>query len=253
MGSNRTTPLYWTIITAISVTSRAAIFASATFAAVAISACGGPVPTQQEIKEDNINSRAQQLVRVGDTTREAGDFVNAMQLYRRAAEMRPGWAEPLVRFGETAITAGLYEDALSAYDQVAGIEPKNRTGYNGAGIALDLLGRHEEAQSRYITGMERAPDNLPLRNNLGLSLAIAGDLKEAETWLESVAGRSDANARTRQNLALVYGLAGDVDKARETGLKDLSAAQVENNLAFYAKLRTMPPDQRRKAIFGALQ
>jgi Flp pilus assembly protein TadD len=160
---------------------------------------------------------------------------------------------PFYRFGETALSAGLYEEALAAFDRAAEIEPENNRGYNGAGIALDLLGRHGEAQNRYVTGMEHAPESVPLRNNLGLSLALAGDLEEAVSWLEAVADRDDANARTRQNLALVYGLSGNEDGARRAGLEDLSAAEVENNLAFYARLRQMPPEQRTKAIFGALQ
>ena len=165
------------------------MIAGATLAAVTISGCGGKVPTQEEIRQDNIDSRAAQLVRVGDTTREAGDLANAMQLYRRAADMRADWALPFYRFGETALSAGLYEEALAAYDRAAEIEPQNNRGYNGAGIALDLLGRHGEAQSRYVTGMEHTPDSVPLRNNLGLSLALAGDLEEAVSWLEAVADR----------------------------------------------------------------
>ncbi|MBO6521977.1 MAG: tetratricopeptide repeat protein [Rhodospirillales bacterium] len=229
------------------------MLACATLSVISISGCGGEVPTQAEIKQDNIDSRAAQLVRVGDTTREAGDYANAMQLYQRAAGMRPDWAPPLLRFGETAISAGLYADALGAYERVAKIDPTSNRGYNGAGIALDLLGRHEEAQNYYITGIERAPDNVPLKNNLGLSLALTGEYGDAIGMLEGIAGSPNANARTRQNLSLVYGLAGDDENAKRIGMMDLGEAEVANNLAFYARLREMTPEDRAKAVFGVLQ
>jgi hypothetical protein len=62
-----------------------------------IASSGAPVPTQEEIKQDNRDNRAEQLIRVGDTTREGGDFANAIQLYARAASMRIDWVVPLKR------------------------------------------------------------------------------------------------------------------------------------------------------------
>ena len=65
-----------------------------------LASCGGPVPTQEEIKQDTRDNRAAQLVRVADTTREGGDFSNAMKLYARAAAMRLDWAVPLKRLSK---------------------------------------------------------------------------------------------------------------------------------------------------------
>ena len=140
-----------------------------------LASCSGQVPTQTEIQQDNLDSRAKQLVRVADTTRESGDLANAMQLYARAADMRQDWFVPRLRLGETALSVGQYPDALLAFESTAQLAPKDNRGHNGAGVVLDLLGMHDEAQQRYISGMEQAPDNGPLRNNLGLSLALSGD------------------------------------------------------------------------------
>lgn len=227
--------------------------AQAFLVVIMIASCGGPVPTQEEIKQDTIENRAQQLVRVGDTTREAGDLASAMQLYQRAADMNADWSEPYLKIGETALSAGLYPKALVAFEEAARIAPTDNNGHNGAGVSLDLMGRHEDAQERYITGMEQAPDNVPLKNNLGLSLALIGEYSEAIEILREIANLPDASARTRLNLALVYGLAGYIEEAKKMAAIDLDEAQVANNVAFYAKLRKMDLPDRTKAVFGALR
>ena len=175
-------------------------------ACLILASCSGQVPTQSEIDSDIQENRAAQLVRVGDTTRAGGDLGTAMQLYQRAATMRPDWTQPLLRLAETAAAAGLNSAAIDAYARAQALEPDNvdialgigraalkdgqletalasftaaaqlaptdNRGYNGAGIVLDLQGAHVRAQERYMTGIERAPDNLPLKNNLGLSCVV---------------------------------------------------------------------------------
>ena len=167
--------------------------------------------------------------------------------------MRADWPLPLLRLGETAMQGGLYAEALSAFDRALAIAPGDGKAINGAGISLDLLGRHGEAQERYMSGMEKAPDNLALRNNLGLSLALSGDFDKAVALLQGAATDPAAGVRTRNNLALVYGLSGDDAKARTVSSADLNDAEITNNLAFYARLRGMDADGRRKAVFGVIR
>jgi len=221
--------------------------------ALILTSCSGQVPTQSEIQQDNLDSRAKQLVRVADTTRDSGDMANAMQLYARAADMRQDWILPRLRLGETALSAGQYRDALNAFEGAAALAPKDNRGHNGAGIALDLLGMHDDAQQRYISGMEQAPDNGALRNNLGLSLALSGDYEAAIELLESAVTRQPDDVRTRQNLALVYGLSGNENRARSISADVISDAAIENNIAYYAKLRGMSSTARSKAVFGMLK
>lgn len=218
-----------------------------------LASCSGQVPTQTEIQQDNLDSRAKQLVRVADTTRESGDMANAMQLYARAADMRQDWFVQRLRLGETALSVGQYPDALLAFESTAQLAPKDNRGHNGAGVVLDLLGMHDEAQQRYISGMEQAPDNGPLRNNLGLSLALSGDYEAVIELLESAVTRQPDDVRTRQNLALVYGLSRNENRARSISADVMSKAVIDNNIAFYAKLRNMSPADRTKAVFGILK
>ncbi len=265
-------------------TARAALLI---LCAVVLAGCAGEVPTQAEIKQENLTSQAEQLVRVGDTTRAGGDTASALQLYRRAANMKPEWPTPWFRIGETASIIGLYrdaedafkrlialdgqsldaylglgnvmvatrryDDALNNFEEAARIAPTDNRGHNGAGVALDLMGQHDVAQERYINGIELAPDNLPLRSNLGLSLALVGDYDAAIEILEELVTSPGNSAQTRQNLALVYGLAGDEDRAAEIAGLDLGPRDVANNITFYRRLREMPAADRAAQVFSAIR
>ena len=240
-------------LTSIFVPATRRLWVCLCIVSLGLSACSGQVPSKAEITQDNLENRASQLVRVADTTRAGGDLANAMLLYRRAAEMRTDWPLPLLRLGETAISAGYYDQAFKAFEAAARLAPEDNLALNGAGIALDLMGRHNEAQEHYISGMDKAPDNAALKNNLGLSLALSGNFNEATDLLKTASATPNAAPRTRHNLALVYGLAGDDAMARQALSADLNETAIANNLAFYARLRAMSPQQRTQAVFGTLQ
>ena len=54
----------------------------------------------------------------------------------------------------------------------------------------------------------------------------------------------------RQTLALVYGLNGNSTEAARLNRIDLDDAAVEHNLAYYATLRGLNPEARRRAILS---
>ena len=84
-------------------------------------------------------------------------------------------------------------------------------------------------------------------------MALAGEYADAIQLLSDAVKDPNAGPGTRHNLSLVYGLAGDEENARRVASADLNAAAVENNLAFYARLRAMTAEERSKAIFGVLR
>jgi Flp pilus assembly protein TadD len=69
--------------------------------------------------------------------------------------------------------------------------------------------------------------------------------------LRPLAYAPGATPRERQTLALIYGLKGDERSARELARRDLDAASVDHNLAFYETLRHLSPDARSRAILSA--
>lgn len=252
-------------------------------ALLALSACAtGEVPTAEEIKQDNADSRARQFLRVGDATREGGDAVSALAFYERARTQRPDWPEVQARIGETALALGQAElartafrhqtdlapadaggflglgkalilldrpkEAADAFTRAAALAPKDYRPLNGLGVAQDLLGDPQAAQARYKEALALAPDKASPMNNLGLSLALSGDFEAAIRVLGQAAKDPQGGARARHNLAIALALAGDMDKAAQIARLDLGEAEVKSNLERYAALRAMAPRERARAV-----
>ncbi len=184
------------------------------------------------------------VMRLADGARAGGDAVNALNIYRKAREMRPTAIEPIVGQAGAMVELGAYEEAVAAYQDALKIAPAHpaalrglgsvfialdqpelalaqyesalRTApddpraLTGRGVALDLLGRHEEARTSYRTASDRSPQFVPARNNLGLSLIVGGYYDEAIATLTPIANSSP---RVRANLALAHGIAGDMGQA----------------------------------------
>ena len=249
-----------------------------------LAACGTAIPTSSERVAEDKSARVAQMLRVGEITRQGGDLVAAITLYRRAHKLDPEAIKPLLALGATADSAGQYGEATEAFRKAIALDGKNaeaRLGFakslinldrtdlaiaqfriliaantkdhrvfNGLGVALSLAGDHEAAEKAYIDGLEIAPENLALRNNLALSLALAGNFDEAIRILRKVAADPRATPRNRLNLALVFGLAGQPDRAARIAGADLNQRQVKNNLAYYERLRKLSDEDRAQEVFG---
>jgi Flp pilus assembly protein TadD len=218
---------------------------------------------------------------IGDKERAANDPAGAVVFYRQALAIDP--AQPKVRLSlaKALAEAGAPNDAADMFRQVLAAEPKNAEaeiglgaallqlgqpaqaleplrkglpaapeprGYRALGIAENLTGDNEAAEADYRRGLALAPADQALRSNLGLSLALSGKFDEAIATLRAAAAAPDATAKTRGNLALALGLAGRPDEAAQVARTDLDEQSVQSNLAFYAQLRAMPPQQRTDTL-----
>lgn len=192
-------------------------------------------------------SRAAPLIKLGHALGELGAYDKAEIAYRRALEAEGDNAEARYGLGKTLLSTGRPEEAVESLRRSVDAEGTSRA-YNALGVALDLAGDRGAAQEVYRTGLDELPDDITLMNNLGLSLALDGKHDDAVALLSEVAQRPEANARHRQNLALALGLAGRPEEAAQIGRQDLPERDIQNNLAFYAWLRTQPTD----AVAGAV-
>jgi Flp pilus assembly protein TadD len=224
------------------------------------------------------------VMHIADASRSAGDFPNAVSLYRHAATMDSNNPDPLVALGDTLLDMGRPDEAIINYNAALKLSPK----YSGAlmglgkaylrtgrpdlaasplaidyqirpndpklllliGVADDFIGQHSYAQTRYQQGLRIAPGDRSLIVNLALSLALSEKFDEAIALLRPLAYAPGATPEQRQTLALIYGLKGDQNAARQLAQIDLDAASVSHNLAFYESLRRLPPDARSRAILS---
>ena len=225
------------------------------------------------------------VMHIADASRTAGDYGNAINLYRHAASMEPSNPEPLVALGDTLLDTGKPDDAIINYNAALKLSPKYPTALRGLaksylktgrpdlaasplavaytdmpddpklllliGVADDFIGQHAHAQNRYRQGLRVAPSDRSLITNLALSLALSEKFDQAIDVLRPIALAPNATPHERQTLALIYGLKGDEKMARELARRDLDAAATDHNLAFYDTLRRLPPEARSRAILSA--
>jgi Flp pilus assembly protein TadD len=223
------------------------------------------------------------LIRVADATAAAGDMASAIQMYRNAHKIDPLNSMVTERLGEALLRVGEFDDAVEVFGKAVRGEgkPSARIGmakalialnqpqaaithleaalkvsesprvYNAMGVAYDLIGDHGAAQAHYRTGLDISAGNLSLQNNLGLSLSVSGRHDEAIRVLRKSASSPRAQPRNRLNLALAYGMAGETEAAAETARFDLNEAAVQQNLAFYATLRSLNDSRQTIRAIGA--
>ena len=225
------------------------------------------------------------VMHIAAASRAAGDYGNAISLYRHAVSMETSNPEPLVALGDTLLDMGRFDDAIINYNAALKLSPKDPMALRGLakaylktgrpdlaasplavaytdipddpklllliGVADDFIGQHAHAQNRYRQGLRIAPTDRSLTTNLALSLALSERFGEAVDVLRPVALAPNATPHERQTLALIYGLKGDEKMARELARRDFDAAAADHNLAFYDTLRHLPPEARSRAILSA--
>jgi len=255
----------------------------ATLIALTLSSCAATeTMSNKELANERVASKAEQLMRIGKTTRKGGDLRSAATFFNRAAVLNPEAAEPLYELGVTLATLKEYRSAAEPLKRAIRIDGDNPEArrvygnvlialdrpndaitqfeaakelretapriYNGLGVALDMTGQHDKAQASYKEAIRQDPDGLSAKNNLALSLAISGDYEEAVLLLQDVTDSPLSSARNRLNLALVYGLMGDLNRAAQTAAKDLPRDDVRKNLMRYQELSRMNAEARAEAL-----
>jgi Flp pilus assembly protein TadD len=225
------------------------------------------------------------VMHIAAASRAAGDFANAVSLYRHAGTMEAGNPEPLVALGGTLLEMGKPDEAIITYNAALKRSARDQNALRGLakaflktgrpdlaanplamaykdnpndpklllliGVADDFIGQHANAQARYQQGLRLAPADRSLTLDLALSLALTEKFDAAINLLRPIALSPSATAQERQTLALIYGLKGDQTSAMQFARMDLDAAAASHNLVFYESLRRLPPDARSRAILAA--
>jgi Flp pilus assembly protein TadD len=251
---------------------RARRFLAAPLAALALAACqttpGGVLP---DAPAEDAKLGLDGALRLGEAARAGGDYASAVRIlematsnfpteiaprqtladtyfdmgalpeadkaYRDLVAMEAGRAGPLVGLGRVALARGEPEAAERHFAAALAVEPGNLAAMNGRAVAADLLGRHAEAIRLYDAILADDPTNRAVMTNRALSIALAGDRSTAMALLEGLSSGPAALPQARHNLALVAALSGDETQAAELMRRDLPERQVQENLAFYGRLR----------------
>ncbi len=113
------------------------------------------------------STNATDLYRQGETLLELKRYKDALNVYSRAVELKPQYAEAYKGQGNAFLELKRYEDALEAYDKAIQIQPNYLEAWNGRGKTLDYLQRYEEAIASFDAVLKIQPNSLQAWNERG--------------------------------------------------------------------------------------
>jgi protein O-GlcNAc transferase len=144
---------------------------------------------------------------------QAGKQAEALELVRRAADLKPTLARYQISLGQVLAAMGRPEDALAAHERAAQLQPDLPEAWFGWGTALQAAGRNQESIDVYQRVLRLRPDHTDALNNLGNALHVLGKTPEAiENYRKAIELRPDSPA-TFNNLGIALQKSGKLPEA----------------------------------------
>lgn len=107
---------------------------------------------------NNLPNTYQELVQEGHRQMDAGRYVLAAEIYRRALELNPGETDVRVDFGTCLFAMGLPERAREEFTQALNEQPQHAIATFNMGIVLSHLGKQDSARMYWEQFLELQPE-----------------------------------------------------------------------------------------------
>ncbi len=142
-------------------------------------------------------------------------YKRAVDYYRQALRLRPGFAEARSNLGWALYQLGEHDRAFSELRQAVEQDPSLASAQNNLGWALFDQGRYDEAIDALSRALQSKPDFVLARNNLGLALAARGQIAEAVEQYRYAIRIQPSFAEAHYNLGVALTKLGREDQALE--------------------------------------
>ncbi len=143
----------------------------------------------------------------------AEEHEEAIQVYRRAIELRPRDIEILNNLGVVYMEQGLIESAITCYEQAVAIRPQLAELHNNLGNALCKRGRIDDAAREYRQALTCKPNYPKCSNNLAVMLIEAGRFDEAVAALREALNFRPDIPELLCNLGVAHKNLGQIEDA----------------------------------------
>ncbi len=150
---------------------------------------------------------------LGVILRQRGDTAGAVEHFRRAVEIEPGFVEAHINLGAAAQRAGRLDEAAGHYHDAIRAQPDDAAAYNNLGAIHQSRGQLDAAMESYRRALDRKPDFVDALFNLGVLLHGRGAADEASVLLRRAVRQAPEHADALYRLGLIEHAAGRFDNA----------------------------------------
>lgn len=155
---------------------------------------------------------------------QAGNIAAAAEHLRRAAALRPDFAEAHFNLGSACRDLGRLESAAEAYRRAAELKPDAADAWLSLGATLRELGRHEEAIAALKRAVALNPALADAYQELGNACTALGEWREAIEHFRAALAANPANAAARWAAAMAQIPAIPASEAERAAQREAFAA-----------------------------
>jgi tetratricopeptide (TPR) repeat protein len=156
---------------------------------------------------------AEKYFEQGLTYANKGDYVEAIESYKKVIELKPDYADAYYNLGLTYYNQGDYAEAIVSYKKAIELNPNFVLAYFNLGSAYDDNGDYAKAIASYKKAIELKPDYVKAYNNLGIIYGEQGDYVESIESLKKAIELKPDYAEAYNSLGVSYDYNGDYAEA----------------------------------------
>ena len=179
---------------------------------------------------------------------QTGDREAALTALKRTVQDNPDLIMARYYLGNIYRDKELYGDALEQYRRVAELDPHVAQNHYNVGLMCHLLDRLQDAAASYTRALRAEPGDFKSNMNLGLVYTALGRAKEGAPFSRRATQVEPRSAEAWANLGVVLDAAGDyagAENAYKTAI-ELDAGRIETLMNYAASLMA----QRRPEAAG---
>jgi predicted O-linked N-acetylglucosamine transferase (SPINDLY family) len=178
------------------------------------------------------SSKSQQHFQRARALHQAGELVDALKAYQRAAALDPKDAPAQEARGIILAQLGRLDEALKSLNLAVALNPRNADGYVNRGNVLNALNRPLEAMSDFDRAIALQPGHALACYNKATVLAVSGAFAEALALYEQVLLTRPDHADTHHNMGNVLKKLNRPDEAGRS--YENAAAIAPDNAVYYS-------------------
>ncbi len=151
----------------------------------------------------------------GYALQKTGQHGTALEYYKRAIELAPGWARVWVTMGSLHRETGNYKEAIYCFEKVLHCGIDNAFIHSDLGEMLRIIGFMDESEKHCRIAVEMAPDFAPVLICLGRVLTDRAKYEEAILVFEKALVLTPDETEPVAALSCIYERMGQYEKSQD--------------------------------------